>query len=74
MEIKVFYSDKNSLEFIERFVNVFKSILMHMMDVGELSELNYISNSDLDLLDSYNQKEGILYYDDVLDGFNDNLR
>ena len=74
VEIKVFYSDKYSLEFIERFVNVFKSILMHMMDVGELSELNYISNSDLDLLDSYNQKEGILYYDDVLDGFNDNLR
>ena len=73
VDIKVLYSDKYSFEFIERFVGVYKSILLNMMCVDDLAHIDYISSSDLDLLDSYNDTDAILNYGDVLEAFNDNL-
>ena len=73
LSIKILFSDKYSKEFIEHFVHVYKSILKEIMDVNELSDINYNFISDLDLLDSYNRTEAVLKYDDILDAFNDNL-
>ena len=72
-EVRVLYSDKFSDDFIKNFVDTFKLILDDMINVDKLSEINYVSSKDLDLLDSYNETEHDLVYDDVLDAFNDNL-
>ena len=71
--IKVLYSDKFSKEFIKRFVDSYMLILNEIMDVKELSNINYTSKSDLILLNSYNETEHSLMYGDILDAFNDNL-
>ena len=63
-----------SNEMIIRFLNVFKEILIQIMDKKNLSDINYIGREDIDLLDSYNQTQHPLKYDDILDAFNDNLR
>ncbi|WP_407431868.1 amino acid adenylation domain-containing protein [Methanobrevibacter sp.] len=73
MEIRIFFSDKYSKEFIGQFLNVYKSILKSIMDVEELSDINYTPASDLKLLDSYNETENALEYNDILDAFNENL-
>ena len=73
VDIKVLYSNKYSFEFIERFVNVFKFVLFDMMELDELAYINYITSSDLGFLDSLNQSEKVLDYEDILDAFNDNL-
>ena len=65
--------DKFSQGTAERFVYVFKEVLVQLLDKQNLSDINYISNGDIELLDSYNQTEHDLAYDDVLDAFNDNL-
>ncbi|MBO4531945.1 MAG: amino acid adenylation domain-containing protein, partial [Paludibacteraceae bacterium] len=69
----VVYSDKYSKSFIERFVESYKMILSQLISVETLSDINYVSQSDLELLDSINQTEHPLRYDDILDAFNDNL-
>ena len=74
VEIKVLYSDKYSFELIERIIKAYKSILFNMMEMDELSHINYTSSSDLELLDFYNQTENTLNYGDILDAFNDNLK
>ena len=43
------------------------------MDKEELSDISYVSDDDLDILDSINNKSCPLVYSDVLDAFNDNL-
>ena len=43
------------------------------MRVNDLSQINYTSDSDIKILNTYNQTEAPLVYDDVLDAFNDNL-
>ena len=57
----------------ERFVNVFKEILVQLLDKETMSDIDYISNDDVELLDSFNDTGHDLDYADVLDAFNDNL-
>ncbi|WP_461464005.1 AMP-binding protein, partial [Methanobrevibacter sp.] len=71
--LSVMYSDKYSGVFIDRFIESFKLILHGMLDANDLSEINFVSDSDIQLLDSYNCTEHDLVYCDVLDAFNDNL-
>ena len=63
--------DKFSQGTAERFVYVFKEVLVQLLDKQNLSDINYISNGDIELLDSYNRTEHDLAYVDVLDAFND---
>ena len=72
-EIKVQYSSKYSNEFIKRFVDSYKLILEGMLSHNKLNEINYIGSSDLTILDNYNQTEHDLFYNDIMDAFNDNL-
>ena len=46
---------------------------MQLINVNNLSEINYTSDSDIELLNTYNHTETPLIYNDVLDAFNDNL-
>jgi len=71
--IKVLYSDKFSREFIKGFAETYIMILKDIMDVKELSNIDYTSKKDLELLDSYNKTEHTLNYDDIMDAFNENL-
>ena len=71
--ISVYHSDKYSRENIIRFVEAYSRILTQILDKDTLADIDYISDDDLKLLDSYNQTEHVLKYDDVLDAFNDNL-
>ena len=64
------YSD----EMVIRFLNVFNEVLIQIMNKNNLSDIDYICGEDINLLDSFNQTEHPLKYDDVLDAFNDNLR
>ena len=72
-EVRVLYSNMFSRDFIKRFVESFKLVLDGMTDAEKLSEINYTTISDLHIMDSYNETEKELRYDDVLDAFNDNL-
>ena len=71
--IKILHSDKFSIKFLKSFVESYELILNGIINVDCLSEINYTTSSDLELLDSYNETEAILKYDDILDAFNDNL-
>ena len=71
--IYIQYSARYSEDVMNRFVESYKSILSQIICVDKLSEINYVSDSDLDLLDTYNQTEHALKYNDILDAFNDNL-
>ena len=73
LTIRILYSSIYSKNFIEHFNQSYKLILNEMIRVGELKEIDYISNRDIELLDSYNQTKHKLAYDDILDAFNDNL-
>ena len=57
----------------ERFVNVFKEVLIKFLDKETLSDIDYTCSSDLTLLDTFNDTEHDLIYDDVLDAYNVNL-
>ncbi|WP_407415860.1 amino acid adenylation domain-containing protein, partial [Methanobrevibacter sp.] len=67
------YSSKYSEDVMNRFAESYKSILSQIICVDKLGEINYVSDSDLELLDTYNQTEHALKYNDILDAFNDNL-
>ena len=67
------YSGKYSLEFVEKFMESYKLILHGIITSNDLSDINYITQDDIELLDSYNNTEHDLEYDDVLDAFNSNL-
>ena len=71
--IRIIYSDKFSSDFIDRFVESYKLILHEMIKFKELSDLNYISDDDVLLLDKINETEHDLFYSDVLEAFNSNL-
>ena len=73
MGIKILYSNQFSKEFIKRFTDSYILILNEIMNVKELSDINFTVESDLILLDSYNHNEDSLMYGDVLDAFNENL-
>ena len=63
----------NIVENIGRFIESYKLILHGILNAQKLSDINYISNEDIKLLESLNQTERNLEYGDVLDAFNDNL-
>ena len=71
--LNVIYCDKYSSDFINQFIQSYKLILHGILNANKLSDINYISNEDIKLLDDYNNTEYNLVYDDVLDAFNDNL-
>ena len=71
--IRILYSEKFSKEFIENFVESYKLILKEIMNVNNLSDINYTLSSDLNALNSYNQTQTDLNFNDLLDAFNDNL-
>ena len=71
--LKIMYSDKYSNDIVKRFVEAYKLILSQIINVKELSEINYCSDNDIELRDSINETEHPLSYDDILDAFNDNL-
>ena len=65
--------DNFSQDSAERFVKVFRDVLVQFLDKEELCDIDYISNDDVLLLDSYNDTEYDLDYVDILEAFNDNL-
>ena len=71
--IRVLYSDSYCDDFIRHFVESYKRILNEMLNVDKLGDIDYVSSNDIEILDSYNKTEHDLYYDDILDVFNDNL-
>ncbi|WP_296891277.1 AMP-binding protein, partial [uncultured Methanobrevibacter sp.] len=71
--LNVIYCDKYSPEFISQFIQTYKLILHGIINADKLSDINYISNEDLKLLDEYNSTEHDLIYDDILDAFTNNL-
>ena len=71
--IRILHSQRYSKSFVERFAESFKLILHGIMEVNELKDIIYVSEDDINLLDSYNRTEHELDYGDVLDAFNDNL-
>ena len=71
--LNIIYSDKYSQKFIEHVGESFKLILHDFIKVDKLSDINYTSESDLEILDSYNKTEYDFKYSDILDAFNDNL-
>ena len=71
--LNIMYSNKYSKDFVERFISSYKLILHRIMNADKLSEINYISNEDMELIEEYNNTEHSLSYDDILDAFNDNL-
>ena len=73
LTIRILYSSMYSKSFIMHFTESYKMILNGMTDAHELKDISYICDEDIELLDSYNQTEHPLDYDDILDAFNDNL-
>ena len=71
--VTVSHLDKFSQHTAKQFVKVFKEVLVQFSEKEKLEDINYISDEDIKLLDSYNKTEHSLVYDDVLDAFNDNL-
>ena len=71
--LNIIYSDKFSKDWIESFSKSFKLVLHDMINVEELSEINYTLSSDLKLLDNLNETDFPLKYGDILDAFNENL-
>ncbi|WP_296887644.1 non-ribosomal peptide synthetase [uncultured Methanobrevibacter sp.] len=71
--ISVSHRDKFSQDTAERFVKVFKEVLMQFLEKENLRDINYISNNDIQLLNEYNQRHHDLTYNNVLNAFNDNL-
>ena len=71
--LSIMYSDRYSNDFAQSFVKTYNLILSQIITVKQLRDINYISKSDVALLDSYNKTEHPLEYEDVLDAFNKHL-
>ena len=71
--VNVIYSGVFSSDTIRRFVESYNMILNQLLSVNKLSDINYISSSDLELLNTYNDTSCDLGHVDILDAFNDNL-
>ena len=63
--VSLHHLDNISQNTAERFVNVFKEVLIQFLDKNTLGDINYISNKDILLLDSYNDAYYDLDYADV---------
>ena len=73
LTVRILYSPTYSKSFIKSFTESYKLILNEIIKVDELKDINYTSDSDIELLDIYNQTEHDLVYEDILDAFKDNL-
>ena len=71
--LNITYSDKYSKNTAEKFIKTFKLILSQILDVNELSEINYITEEDLKLINSYNNTDYELTHDDIMDAFNESI-
>ena len=71
--LNMMYSDKFSADTIKHFGETFKLILHDIIKVDKLSEINYITSEDIELLDNINKNEQPLDYDDIMEAFNENL-
>ncbi len=72
-ELNFIHSDRYSSQTIESIAQTYNLILQEMINVEELSNINYITDSDIKQLDAFNHTEAPLDYEDILDAFNDNL-
>ena len=72
-KMRITFSDKYSTDTIKRFSQTYNLILSQMIDVDNLGEINYNSPQDLELLNSYNQTECELQYNDIIDAFRQHL-
>ena len=72
-DLTIVYSGKYCDEFIQRFMESYKLVLHEITRANKLRDINYVLQSDLDLLEDINKTEHSLKYDDILDAFNDNL-
>ena len=48
--LSIMYSDKYSRDMVERFAQTYNLILSQIISVKELSEINYVTDSDIELL------------------------
>ena len=71
--LNVQYSSKYSHQTIERFMETYNRVLSQIIRVENLSDIELVNSSDLRLLDTYNETEASIKYEDILDAFNDNL-
>ena len=71
--LNIIYSEKYSEFMVKRFAQSYNLILSQILNVNDLSDINYTTLSDLEFLDTYNQNDYHLNYDDILEAFNDNL-
>ena len=71
--LNIIYSEKYSEFMVKRFAQSYNLILSQILNVNDLSDINYTTLSDLEFLDTYNQNDYNLKYDDILEAFNDNL-
>ena len=71
--LNIIYSEKYSEFMVKRFAQSYNLILSQILNVNDLSDINYITLSDLEFLDTYNQNYYHLNYDDILESFNNNL-
>ncbi|WP_295616213.1 D-alanine--poly(phosphoribitol) ligase subunit DltA [uncultured Methanobrevibacter sp.] len=71
--VRVFHSNKFSIDFVKSFIDAFSRIALEILDVDLLADINYVCEKDLEFLDSFNQTEKDMDYADILDAFNDNL-
>ena len=71
--LSIMYSNKYSNSFVEHFAQSYKLILQQIITAERLDEISYISDEDIEILDSYNRTEHKAKYDDILDAFNENL-
>ncbi|MBQ2831509.1 non-ribosomal peptide synthetase [Methanobrevibacter sp.] len=71
--VTVSHLDKFSQHTAKQFVKAFKEVLVQFLEKEKLEDISYISNEDIELLDSYNKTQCPLKYCDILDAFNDNL-
>ncbi|WP_296891257.1 AMP-binding protein, partial [uncultured Methanobrevibacter sp.] len=71
--LNIIYSNKYSEKTIKRIIDAYNLILSQIINANNLSDINYITKEDLELLDNYNKTEHELKYNDILDAFNDSL-
>ena len=69
--LNIMYSDKFSADMISHFGETFKLILHDIIKVDKLSEINYITSHDIEILDNLNKNEQALDYEDIMDAFNE---
>ena len=71
--LRISYSGNYSRDFIVGFAESYRLILNEIQTVSKLSDINYVSEEDIGWMDSYNQTEHSLPYNDIMDAFNNNL-